>query len=618
MSYCLNSQCQKPLNPNGTKFCLSCGAKLLLGDRYRTLKPLSQGGFGRTFLAVDECKPSQPHCVIKQFFPQNQCAEITHKAAELFRCEAIRLEELGKHPQIAELLAYFEQDNRQYLVQEYIEGQNLERELAAQGPFNEIQIRQLLNDLLLVLRFVHDRNIIHRDIKPSNIIRRSSDRQLVLVDFGAAKLITGLTLELNGTVIGSAGYSAPEQLLGRAVFASDLYSLGVTCIHLMTQIHPIHLFETWEGVWVWRQYLKHPISDDLGQILDKLLEQATKQRYQSIEEILNDLNFYPIEASPLLPTTPNVLTLASHLPPQKWKYVGTIFGHSTQVLSVAISPDGKTLASSSQNGNIKLWSLESEKIEAGLRSIPSRTLSRSSGAVQSIAFSPDGQILVSGDRDGSINLWDVKTGELKCGFCGHSSPIQSIAISTDGQILASAGDRKNIKVWRFFTQELLYTFNGQCPVNSIALSPDSKILASSCKDATLKVWSLKTGRLIQTLQWPSGSVYAVAFSPDGKILAGGGHGRLIQLWNLETGELINSLVSNLYAVRSLIFSPDGQTLASGGEDSTIKFWYWKSRQLIASFPHHLQLVSSLAFSPDSRLLVSGSHDKSIKLWQVEA
>ena len=618
MSYCLNSQCQKPLNPNGTKFCLSCGAKLLLGDRYRALKALSQGGFGRTFLAIDECKPSKPHCVIKQFFPQNQCAEITYKAAELFRCEAMRLEELGQHPQIAELLAYFEQDNRQYLVQEYIEGQNLERELAAQGAFNEIQIRQLLNDLLLVLRFVHDHNIIHRDIKPSNIIRRSCDRQLVLVDFGAAKLITGLTLELNGTVIGSAGYSAPEQLLGRAVFASDFYSLGVTCIHLMTKIHPIHLFESWEGIWVWRQSLKHPVSDNLGEILDKLLEQAIKQRYQSIQEILNDLNSYPIEAPLSLPTTPTVLSSASHQPAQKWKYVGTIFGHSTQVLSVAISPDGNILASSSQNGTIKLWSLESGKIEVGFRSVPSRTLSGSSGAVQSIAFSPDGQILVSGDRDGSINFWEVKTGELKCSFCGHSSPIQSIAISTDGQIVASVGEQKNIKVWRFCTQELLYTFNGQCHVNSIALSPDGKTLASSCNDATIKLWSLKTGRLIQTLQWPSGSAYAVAFSPDGKILAGGGHGRLIQLWNLETEELVNSLVSNLYAVRSLSFSPDGQTLASGGEDSTIKFWHWKNRQLIASFPHHLQLVSSLAFSSDSRLLASGSHDKSIKLWQVGA
>ena len=602
--------------------------RLLLGDRYRAIKPLSQGGFGRTFLAIDEFKPSKPHCVIKQFFPQHQSTDSAKKAAEMFRCEAMRLEELGNHPQIAELLAYFEQDQHQYLVQEYIEGQNLQRELAQEGCFNETQIRQLLNDLLLVLRFVREHNIIHRDIKPSNIIRRTSDRQLVLVDFGAAKLTTGISLELTGTVIGSAGYTAPEQLLGKAIFASDLYSLGVTCIHLMTQIHAIHLFDIDEGVWVWRQYLKHPISHELGQVLDKLLLRATKKRYQSSDAVLNDLNSYPIETL----TSPTILAQSCAISTQKWKYIGTIFGHSTRVLSVAISPDGKTLASSSQNGTIKLWSLETGKIEAGLRSVPSRTLSASLGAVQSIAFSPptqgrsqaepwergggEGGILVSGDRHGNIKFWQFQTGELKSSFCGHLSPIQSIAISADGQIIASAGDNKNIKIWRYSNQELVYSFNGQCHVNYIALSPDSKILASCCNDGSIKLWSLKTGRLIQNLEWPSGAVYAVAFSPDGKILAAGGHGRKIQLWNLETGELIDSLVSNLYAVRSLSFSPDGQTLASGGEDSTIKFWYWKTGQLIASCPHHLQLVSSLAFSPDSRLLASGSHDKSIKLWRL--
>ncbi|HAX80765.1 MAG TPA: serine/threonine protein kinase [Cyanobacteria bacterium UBA11372] len=610
MSYCLNPQCQKPRNPDGTKFCISCGLRLLLGDRYRAIKLLSQGGFGRTFLAIDECKPSKPYCAIKQFFPQNQSTDSAKKAAEMFRCEAMRLEELGHHPQIAELLAYFEQDNRQYLVQEYIEGQNLAAQLAAQGAFNETQIRELLNDLLLVLRFVHEHNIIHRDIKPSNIIRRSCDRQLVLVDFGAAKLTTDLALELTGTIIGSAGYTPPEQLLGKAVFASDLYSLGVTCIHLMTQTHPMNLFDVYEGTWVWRQYLKHPVSDELGQILDKLLERTTKQRYQSIEVVLNDLNSYPIETDLSLLNAPTILAQSCDISTQTWKYVGTVFGHSTRVLAVAISPNGKTLASSSQNGTIKLWSLESGK------ALPSRTLSKGSDAVQSIAFSPNGEILVSSDRHGNIKFWQVETGELKSSFCGHLSPIQSIVISADGQIIASAGDNKNIKIWRYSNQELLYTFNGHCHVNSIALTPNSKILASGCQDGTIKLWSLKTGRLIQTLEWPSGAVYALAFSPDGKVLAAGGHGSKIHFWDIETGELIETLVSNLGSVRSLIFSPDGETLASGGEDSTIKFWHWKTGQLISSCPHHFQLVSSLAFSPDSRLLASGSHDKSIKLWKL--
>ncbi|MFB2898311.1 protein kinase [Aerosakkonemataceae cyanobacterium BLCC-F50] len=614
MSYCLNPQCQQLLNADGAKFCLSCGSRLFLGDRYRAIKPLSQGGFGRTFLAVDEFKPSRPPCVIKQFFPQCQNGETARKAAEMFRNEAISLEQLGNHPQIAELLAYFDQERQQYLVEEFIEGKNLDRELAENGAFNETQIRQLLNDLLLVLRFVHERKIIHRDIKPANIIRRSSDRQLVLVDFGAAKLTSGLALELTGTVIGSAGYTAPEQLLGKAVFPSDLYSLGVTCIHLLTQFHPINLYDTREAVWVWRKYLKHPISDELSGILDKLLETATAKRYPCVEEVLNDLNLHLFEANTTI--DPVVVSPSISQPlNQKWKYIGTIFGHSTRVLSLAFSPDGKTLASSSENGTIKRWSFDAEKIQPGSISLTSQSFYGGAGAINTIAFTPDGKFLVSGDRDGRIEYLHLESGEIKHSFIGHSGSIKAIAISSDGYFIASSGEGKNIKIWRFDNQELVYKFEEKGKVNAIAFCPNHHIIASGGETQNIKLWSLRTGKLIKSFEWPSGWVYDLAFSPDGKILAVGGYGRTIQFWNWGAEELVNSLISNLYSVRSLCFSPDGQMIASGGEDTTIKIWCWQSEKLIASFPHHLQLVSSLAFSPDGKFLVSGSHDKSIKFWQ---
>ena len=290
MSYCLHSDCQKPQNTSDAKFCQSCGSKILLGERYRAIKPIGAGGFGRTFLALDEMKPSQPRCVIKQFFPQDQGLVHSVKAAELFRQEAVRLDVLGKHPQIPELLAHFEQGRQQYLVQEFIDGRNLAEELAESGAFNEKQIRQLLNDLLPVLQFVHTNQLIHRDIKPENIIRRSADRQLVLVDFGAAKFVNRTALQRTGTVIGSAAYTAPEQLRGKAVFASDLYSLGVTCVHLLTQMPPFDLFDGREGTWAWRDYLGQIISDPLGHILDKLLQPAINRRYLSAAQVIKALN----------------------------------------------------------------------------------------------------------------------------------------------------------------------------------------------------------------------------------------------------------------------------------------------------------------------------------------
>ena len=319
MSYCLNPVCPKPENSNNNgKFCLSCGSKLLLKERYRAIKPIGQGGFGRTFLAIDEDKPSKSRCVIKQFYPQAQGTQTLQKAVELFTQEAMRLDELGKHPQIPELLAYFTQDDRQYLVQEFIDGENLAEELAKKGTFNETQIWQLLSDLLPVLQFCHARQVIHRDIKPENIIRRSPqpslprgatlssshkkgglEGDLVLVDFGAAKIATYTALKRTGTIIGSPEYVAPEQIRGKAVYASDIYSLGITCIHLLTQRSPFDLYDINNAAWIWRQYVKTSVSDRLSCILDKMLENFPIQRYQTADEVLQDLNPAGISAKPV-------------------------------------------------------------------------------------------------------------------------------------------------------------------------------------------------------------------------------------------------------------------------------------------------------------------------------
>ncbi len=357
MSYCLNPDCQKPQNPNATKFCQSCGTKLVLAERYRAIKLIGAGGFGRTLLAEDEYKPSKPLCVIKQFYPQGQ--NNAGKAAELFQQEAVRLEQLGKHSHIPELLAYFEQDSRQYIVQEFIDGQNLAEELAETGVFREKQIRSLLGDLLPVLQFIHEGQVIHRDIKPENIIRRRSDDKLVLVDFGAAKYATGTALGKTGTTIGSAGYSAPEQTFGQAVFASDIYGLGVTCIHLLTDIEPFELYNAMESAFVWRHHLgNNPVSEQLGRVLDKMTQSVVKQRHQSASEVMQDLEISNAKSAEVIALLPTVQT-PPKIADQNISLVATLEGHSDQVLSMAFSPDGKTLASGSgykdKNNCLKLW-----------------------------------------------------------------------------------------------------------------------------------------------------------------------------------------------------------------------------------------------------------------------
>jgi serine/threonine protein kinase len=291
MSYCLNPGCPKPENPVDVDSCQSCGLPLLLKERYRAIKPIGQGGFGKTFLAVDEDMPSKRQCVIKQFF--NQSGLKAQKAKELFVQEAVQLEKLGKqHPQIPELFAHVELGIGLFLVQEFIDGQHLLQELKQEGTFDEDKIWQLLNDLIPVLHFIHNQQVIHRDIKPENIIRRQIDGQPVLVDFGVSKFATETALERTGTVIGSRGYAAPEQSEGKAYFSSDLFGLGRTCFHLLTNTEPKKVFSQYGN---WEKYLrihlnKSGISDALKHILTKLLQSDISQRYQSAEEVLKDLD----------------------------------------------------------------------------------------------------------------------------------------------------------------------------------------------------------------------------------------------------------------------------------------------------------------------------------------
>ncbi|MBE9116762.1 SUMF1/EgtB/PvdO family nonheme iron enzyme [Lusitaniella coriacea LEGE 07157] len=311
MVYCLNPTCTQPHSPLDSQFCQTCGTRLLLGNRYHPLKLIGQGGFGRTYLAEDLQKPSQPHCVIKQFYPAG--LNNAQKAEELFELEALRLEQLGSHSQIPILYAHLEQDNRKYIVQEFIDGKDLAQELKERGKFDEAEIRSLLQDLLPVLQFLHQGEVIHRDIKPENIIRRRHNKKLVLVDFGAAKYATTTALAQTGTLIGSVEYVAPEQLKGRAVFASDLYSLGVTCLHLLVQISPFDLFDPYENTWIWRQYLvDNPVSEELGQILDKMVQNALRDRWRTAEEVLTALN----SSNPVKFANQAVAQSKQHIQPQ--------------------------------------------------------------------------------------------------------------------------------------------------------------------------------------------------------------------------------------------------------------------------------------------------------------
>ncbi|MEN9280234.1 MAG: serine/threonine-protein kinase, partial [Gloeomargarita sp. DG_1_4_bins_134] len=475
MSYCLNPDCPAPENPPTEVICRACSSPLVLKGRYRALKPIGQGNFGRTFQAVDESIPSRPACVIKLFQPQViQSQEAMQKAMNLFEQEAVQLDRLGNHPHIPDLLAYFTLDGKSYLIQKFIDGQDLADELLRNGIFDEIKIRQLLLELLPVLDYIHQENVIHRDIKPKNIIRQKSDQKLFLVDFGAVKFVRESGLFKTGTAIGSSGFAAPEQMMGKAVFASDLYGLGATCIYLLTGISPAKLFNIRENVWMWRQALKQPLSEGLMDFLDKLVQRLPGQRFGSAALALEALQRLEQVARPMsnlgrlggvggrLSTPLNPLpglgrvggsTAARVSGTQPPTRVGggtqppTVTGGGMSPPTVRgtpsgrLSPDSGRLPQTSRIGTRtpppQVTTVQTDRNWPCLHTLAGHT-----NWVKSVCFSPDSRYLFSCGRDGLVLCWSMAAlsypRQLSWGG-GNSTALHALTLSPDGRFLVAAG-----------------------------------------------------------------------------------------------------------------------------------------------------------------------------------
>jgi serine/threonine-protein kinase len=262
----------------------------LLDHRYQVIRILATGGFGQTYIAEDTRRPGNPICVVKHLTPVSTDKTIFETAKRLFNSEAETLERLGNHDQVPRLLAYFDENQEFFLVQEYIDGHTLTEELIPGQPWNQNQVMQLLLEVLEILEFVHQQGVIHRDIKPDNIIRRAADYKLVLVDFGAVKQLrsplVSVGAQLTATVaIGTPGYMPTEQGQGKPRPNSDIYSLGIIAIQALTGV-PANQFQedpnTGEIIW---QHFR-PVNYQLAEILSKMVRYHFKDRYQTATEAL--------------------------------------------------------------------------------------------------------------------------------------------------------------------------------------------------------------------------------------------------------------------------------------------------------------------------------------------
>lgn len=599
---CINPQCPDPKNVDDRDRCHACDSRLLLGKRFRPIEELGRGGFGRTLLAWDEAKSPPQKCVIKQIVR-------SQGSRDRDLAEAKRLAELGQHPQIPALIAILESQRDLCLVQTYVAGRNLEQSLQADGVFSEQQGRSLLLALLPVLQFIHQREVIHRDIKPANIVLSKTEQLPVLVDFGAARTVpTATELERTGTIIGSAGYAAPEQALGKAVPASDLYSLGMTCLHLLTGQHPFDLYSVATDQWVWRDFVVKPVSKILGNVLDRLVARSLRSRYASADAVLADLAPAGI-LSPRLSKAPLVLPEVSWRCTQVWQTAGRIPN------AIALSPDGRALATANRDSSVQLWDRQTGDV---LHTFTQR-LGWGQGhtdAVTSVAFHSDGQRLFSAGQDGTIQQWDLASYRRLASW-RQPDWLTALALAPDGKTLITAGMGGCISVWDLTTDKRQFDLVRHAgAVHDLTLSADGTRLASVGEDSTLRLWALPSGQLIHT--WTAdAALHSVAISATAPaIITGDRTGRFVA-WSLADFTVKTELARAQDTGSAIALSPDECWLALGSRDRTGQIWRWQGsdRACIIEF-HHDWGITDLAFSAAGNVLASAASDQTVRLWQA--
>lgn len=561
---------------------------------YRIVGIIGHGGFGAVYTAHDSHRRDQLIALKETLDPTS-----VRRFEREFKLLHSRSQ---KHYGLPEYYDMFEEQGKGYLAMEYIEGSNLQEILGAHNaPLPEDDVVHYGEQLCNTLMYLHKENIIHRDIKPANI-RRTPRGQIVLVDFGLVRDIRITTTTTQRAF--THGYAPLEQYSGGTDQRSDIYSLGATLFHLLTNIPPTPapdrtiLSPDDDNISVLLRTHNPNLSEHVIQAIATAMERKKEDRFADVGKMKEALIIK-------LPPPPPPLLLP---PPPEFPIV--LKGHTKSVRSVAFSPDGKTLVSSSTDRTVRLWNLSNDTQQA--------TLTGHKDEVRSVAFSLDGSLIASGSCDETIRLWDVASHMERAVLTGHTGRVMSVAFSPDGKLLASGADDDTVRVWNIGSgpQQVAILRGHTSDVRAVAFSPDGKRIASGSDDDTIRIWDIASGIVQATLTSHASKLRCVAFSPDFQWLASGSLDDTVRLWSIADNMQHAVLKGHKHRILCIAFSPDGKLLASGSRDDTIVVWDVASGTQRAVLTEHKNYVRSVAFSPDGKLLASASHDKTIRLRPV--
>ena len=594
MVYCLNLDCLEQQDSTATNFCRDCGSPLTLEGRYRAQSAIGESGFGRTLVATDK---RGARYVIKQIY----------RRSDSFEQDALRLKKLGAHAQIPALIEAIDNELGQFLIQEFIEGENLQRRVERKGPLDEEDVRSLLKSLLSVVEFIHSFKIIHRDIKPLNIIL-TEDNLPVLVDLGAAKLLRASPAK---TVLGSADYAAPEQSMGKATFASDLYSLGVTCLYALTSVAPFTLYSAAEDRWVWQEYLSETVDSQFAAALDKMVAQSLQNRFETAQQVAAALD-------------KNSLSFLSNVIPKGFSPEKVVPNGWVERVKKSAAPIADALQKQAAKPALRPAVTHSQQWQQQYQIA-------CEGGVSAIALPSSLQpfVFAVADTKGSIHLHNLQDGQRVHTFSrrrffgdGHSALIT--ALHFHGRVLYSASEDGTIKEWDSIECRLLNTIPAQGWIpTDLKVTADGSQLVSSNSDGRIVVWSVATLLPIAQLVQHQGRVNAIALSSDA--LASASEDGTVKLWHLVREEqnklrLANTIKTETGA-KFLSFHERGSRkhLVVAFKDKAIRYELDAQLNERDSYTIHVSSYPITAFSLSSEgYLLLGSGDRFVTVWDVDS